>query len=306
MGQLPDFNDPTKPTILEAIQSINGNNNTIFGQGTDYLTDVDSATVVRKARNADVIVVCVGELPATEKPSDINELELPAAQQELVQKLSKLGKPIVMVMVQGRPRIIREIEPLANAILMAYLPGQEGGRAIADALFGDINPSGKLPYTYPKFTGNILPYYHKKTDIRDKNWGYDGFDPQYSFGHGLSYTSFALNKLTTSSKSISGSESVTLSVEVTNTGSRKGKTAVELYCKDLIASVAPDSKKLIRFQKIELESKETKTVQFTISKDDLGFVNAKNEWVVEPGTFRFFVGTDPNDLLETEMEYMSN
>ncbi len=306
LGQLPDFNDLTKPTILEAIQSINGKSNTTFGQGTDYLTDVDSATVVRKARNADVIVVCVGELPATEKPSDINELELPAAQQELVQKLSKLGKPIVMVMVQGRPRIIREIEPLANAILMAYLPGQEGGRAIADALFGDINPSGKLPYTYPKFTGNILPYYHKKTDIRDKNWGYDGFDPQYSFGHGLSYTSFALNKLTTSSKSISGSESVTLNVEVTNTGSRKGKTAVELYCKDLIASVAPDSKKLIRFQKIELESKETKTVQFTISKDDLGFVNAKNEWVVEPGTFRFFVGTDPNDLLETEMEYMSN
>ena len=105
---------------------------------------------------------------------------------------------------------------------------------------------------------------------------------------------------------MSGSESVTLSLEVTNTGSLKGKTSVELYCKDLIASVAPDSKKMIRFQKIELESKETKTVQFTISKDDLGFVNAKNEWVVEPGIFRFFVGTDPNNLLETEVEYMSN
>jgi len=306
LGQLPDFNDPTKPTILEAIQSINGNNNTIYGQGTDYLTDVDSATVVRKARNADVIVVCVGELPATEKPSDINELELPDAQQELVIKLSKLGKPIVLVMVQGRPRIIREIEPIANAVLMAYLPGQEGGRAIADALFGEINPSGKLPYTYPKFTGNILPYYYKKTDVRDVNWGYDGFDPQYPFGHGLSYTTFATSKLKTSSKSMSGSERIELSVEVTNTGSRKGKTTVELYVKDLIASVAPDSKKLIRFQKIELKSKETKTVKFTISKKDLGFVNPKNEWIVEPGTFRFFVGTDPNDPLEIEMEYKSN
>ena len=306
LGQLPDFNDPTKSTILEAIQSINGNNNTIYGQGTDYLTDVDSASVVRKARNADVIVVCVGELPATEKPSDINELELPAAQQELVAKLSKLGKPIVLVMVQGRPRIIREIEPLANAVLMAYLPGQEGGRAIADVLFGEINPSGKLPYTYPKFTGNILPYYHKKTDTRDANWGFDGFDPQYPFGHGLSYTTFEVSLLKTSSQHMSGSESIELSVEVTNTGSRKGKTAVELYYKDLIASVAPDSKKLIRFQKIELESKETKTVQFTISKEDLGFVNAKNQWTVEPGTFRFFVGTDPNDPLEIEIEYKSN
>ena len=306
LGQLPDFNDPTKPTILESIQSTNGKNNTIYGQGTDYLNDVDSAIVVRKARNADVIVVCVGELPATEKQSDINELELPAAQQELVNKLSKLGKPIVMVMVQGRPRIIREIEPLANAILMAYLPGQEGGRAIADALFGEINPSGKLPYTYPKFTGNILPYYHKKTDIRDVNWGYEGFDPQYPFGYGLSYTTFEIGEFKTTSQILSDSESVTLSVEVTNTGSRKGKTAVELYFKDLIASVAPDSKKLIRFQKIELESKETKTVQFTISKDDLGFVNTKNEWIVEPGTFRFLVGTDPSDLIETEIEYKSN
>ena len=131
-------------------------------------------------------------------------------------------------------------------------------------------------------------------------------DSQYPFGHGLSYTTFAISELKTSSKSISGSESVALSVEVTNTGSRKGKTSVELYCKDLIASVAPDSKKLIRFQKIELESNETKTVQFTIFKKDLGFVNAKNEWIVEPGTFRFFVGIDPNDPLEIEMEYKSN
>ena len=274
-------------TILEAIQSINGNNNTIYGQGTDYLTDVDSATVVRKAKKADVIVVCVGELPATEKPSDINELELPAAQQELVIKLSKLGKPIVLVMVQGRPRIIREIEPIANAVLMAYLPGQEGGRAIADALFGEINPSGKLPYTYPKFTGNILPYYYKKTDVRDVNWGYDGFDPQYPFGHGLSYTTFATSKLKTSSKSMSDSERIELSVEVTNTGSRKGKTTVELYYKDLIASVAPDSKKLIRFKKIELKSKETKTVQFIISKKIWDLLMPKMSGLLSQESFDF-------------------
>ena len=306
LGQLPDFNDPTKPTIVDAIKTFNGKNNTIHFQGTDYLTDVNSAIVVREAENADVIVVCVGELPATEKVSDINDLELPKIQQELVSKLSKLRKPIVLVMVQGRPRIIREIEPLSNAVLMAYIPGQEGGRAISDVLFGEINPSGKLPYTYPKFSGNILPYYHKKTDVRDVNWGYDGFNPQYPFGHGLSYTTFSIGNLKSNSSLILGSKSIILSLDVTNTGFRKGKTAVELYCKDLISSVAPDSKKLIRFQKIQLEPKETKTVHFTISKDDLGFVNAKNEWTVEEGMFRFYVGTDPNEALEIEIEYKSN
>lgn len=303
LGQMTDFNDPTKATIFEAIKSVNGIKNTIYGEGTDYLTDVNTDEVVQKARYADQIVVCVGELPATEKPSDINELDLPQAQQNLIKELSALGKPIVLVMVQGRPRIIKDIEPLTDAILMAYLPGQEGGRAIADALFGKINPSGKLPYTYPKYTGNILPYYHKKTDVRDVNWGYDGFYPQYPFGHGLSYTTFDLSDVALDTDTIQGNGSIKLQATITNTGSRKGKTAVELYIKDLIATVAPDSKKLIAFQKHELLAGEQKTIDFEINTEDLKFVDVKNQWVVEPGEFSLLVSIDPNKPVQKTMYY---
>lgn len=304
LGQLPDFNDSSKQTIFEAIKATNkGVGNTLFEQGTDYLTDVNTAAVVRKAKQADYIVVCVGELPATEKPSDINELDLPSAQQDLIKKLSKLGKPIIMVMVQGRPRIIRDVEPLSNAILMAYLPGQEGGRAIADVIFGKVNPSGKLPYTYPKFTGNMLPYYHKKTDIRSIYWDYNGFYPQYPFGHGLSYTTFALSNFVADADTIMGDGSIELKINVKNTGKRKGKATVELFIRDLIASVAPDVKKLIRFQKIELSPSEEKTISFTLNTEDLKFVNAKNEWVVEPGAFTLFAGIDPDNPMEMNIEY---
>jgi len=301
---MTQFNDPSKATIFEAIKTINGTKNTLYSQGTDYLTDVNIDEVVQKARYADQIVVCVGELPATEKPSDVNTLDLPLAQQELIKKLSPLGKPIILVMVQGRPRIIREIEPLTDAILMAYLPGQEGGRAIADALFGITNPSGKLPYTYPKYTGNILPYYHKKTDIRDVNWGYDGFYPQYPFGHGLSYTTFTLSNLKLDTDTLQGEGAIKLQANLTNTGTRTGKTAVELYIKDQIASVAPDAKKLIAFQKHELLPGEQTTVYFEVDTQDLKFVDAQNQWVVEPGTFTLSISIDPNKPLQKDIRYI--
>lgn len=303
LGQMTQFNDPTKATIFQAIKKTNGTKNTLFGQGTDYLTDVNIDQVVKKAKYADQIVVCVGELPATEKPSDVNELDLPQAQQDLIKRLSTLGKPIVLVMVQGRPRIIRQIEPLVDAILMAYLPGQEGGRAIADALFGKTNPSGKLPYTYPKFTGNILPYYHKKTDARDIDWGYNGFYPQYPFGHGLSYTTFSLSNLQLDTDTIQGDGALRLQATLTNTGTRKGKTAVELYVKDLIASVAPDVNKLISFQKHELEPGEQKTILFEVSAKDLKFVDAKNQWIVEPGAFTLSMSIDPDKPLKKDIYY---
>jgi beta-glucosidase len=303
LGQMTQFNDPTKATIFEAIKKTNGIKNTLFGQGTDYLTDVNIDQVIKKAKYADQIVVCVGELPATEKPSDVNELDLPQAQQDLIKRLSTLGKPIVLVMVQGRPRIIRQIEPLVDAILMAYLPGQEGGRAIADALFGKTNPSGKLPYTYPKYTGNILPYYHKKTDARDVDWGYNGFYPQYPFGHGLSYTTFTLSNLHLDTDTIQGDGALRLQATLTNTGSRKGKTTVELYVKDLIASVAPDVNKLIAFQKYELQPGVQKTISFEVAAKDLKFVDAKNQWVVEPGAFTLSLSIDPDKPLKKDIYY---
>ena len=167
----------TKETILQGVER-QSDSDVVYVQGTDYTEEIDINKAVRAARKVDQIVVCVGEIPATEKPSDVNELELPIAQQNLVKALAKTGKPIILVMVQGRPRIIKDIEPLVDAVLMGYLPGQEGGKAIADVLYGDVNPSGKLPYTYPKYSGNSLPYYHKMTDIRDVNWGFDGFYPR--------------------------------------------------------------------------------------------------------------------------------
>ena len=142
---------------------------------------IDIQNAVKAAKGVDYIIACLGEIPATEKPSDINELPIPKVQQDLVIQLSKFGKPIILVLVEGRPRIIKDIEPLIDVIILAYLPGDEGGRAIVDVIFGEINPSGKLPITYPKYTGNALNYLHKRADIRDKNWGFDGFYPQYEF-----------------------------------------------------------------------------------------------------------------------------
>ncbi|MDA8596438.1 glycoside hydrolase family 3 C-terminal domain-containing protein [Flavobacteriaceae bacterium] len=299
LGEDPQYNDPSKLTLLEAIELQVGRENTIYVEGTNYLDDINSAKAVKLAQEVDYIVVCVGEKPATEKPSDINELDLPIAQQNLVNALSGLGKPVIMVMVQGRPRIIREIEPKVNGIIMAYLPGQEGGRAISDILFGDINPSGKLPYTYPKFTGNTLPYYHKKTDIRDVNWGFDGFYPQFEFGYGLSYTSFEYDDL--QARQLAG-DNYELSVKVTNRGNRNGKEVVQIYVKDLVAVVSPDVKRLVNFKKIDLRPGESKTVVFELNKEDFMNVGLGNKWIFEPGEFEIQIGGNPSELITTNIE----
>lgn len=291
LGQDPQYNDPTKLTILKAIEKEVGAVNVMYAEGTDYTEDINTAKAVSLAKNADYIVVCTGELPATEKPSDINELDLPEVQQNLVKELSKLNKPIILVMAQGRPRIIKDIEPLVSGILMAYYPGQEGGRAVSDILYGKMNPSGKLPYTYPMYTGNFVTYYHKKTDIRDTNWAYEGFYPQFEFGFGLSYTTFEYNNFKISKETISEGENITVSVDVTNTGKLAGKEVVQLYLKDLVSLVAPDSKRLVRFDKIELNPGETKTVSFEMNSDDFRTLSMENEWHLDPGAFELQIGT---------------
>jgi beta-glucosidase len=297
LGRDTVYNDVSKLTILQAIQKQVGSKNVDFVEGTNYLEDINSDEAVLKASKADVIVVCVGEIPASEKPSDINELELPKTQLKLVKKLAKTGKPIVLVMVQGRARIIREIEPLVDAIVMAYLPGQEGGKAISDVIYGKINPSGKLPYTYPKYSGNIVPYYHKKTDIRDINWGYNGFYPQFEFGFGLSYTSFEYSNLKVSKDTLTSSDNIKVIIDVTNSGEREGKEIVQLYLKDLVATVSPDSKKLARFTKIKLKPGETETVEFILKLQDFSNVGIDNTWIVEDGEFEVQVGGDPQKLM---------
>jgi beta-glucosidase len=306
LGRDTQFNDPSKLSILESIKKQVGGKNVEYVEGTDYTEDINTSTAVLKAKNVDYIVVCVGEIPATEKPSDINELALPNAQQELVKQLAETGKPIILVMVQGRPRIIREIEPLAKAIVMAYLPGEEGGKALSEILFGKINPSGKLPYTYPKYSGNYLTYFHKKTDIRDVNWNFDGFYPQYEFGFGLSYTTFEYANLKISKDTIGANEELKVVVDISNTGKLAGKETVQLYVKDLIATVAPDAKKLVRFSKIALKPGETKTVQFTINAKDLSNVGLNNKWVLEDGGFEVQVGGSSQKLIKKKFQLLNN
>lgn len=303
LGRETKFNDPSKLRILDAIKKQVGTANIAFVEGTDYLEDINSEEAVKKAKNVDYIVVCVGEIPASEKPSDINELELPKVQQELVKKLSKLGKPIILVMVQGRPRIINKIEPLVDAIVMAYLPGDEGGRAISDVLFGKTNPSGKLPYTYPKYSGNYLTYYHKKTDIRDTDWGYNGFYPQFEFGFGMSYTTFEYSNLTLSTEMLKDSEELNISVDVKNTGTREGKEVVQVYLKDLVATVSPDSKKLVRFSKINLKVGEQKKVNFILTSEDLKSIGLNNTWIIEEGEFEVQVGGSSKELMKKIFYY---
>lgn len=303
LGRETKYNDLNKQTILNAIKNELGEHNVSFVEGTDYLKDINSDEAVIKAKNVDYFIVCVGEIPASEKPSDINELELPKIQQDLVEKLAKMGTPIILVMAQGRPRIIREIEPLVDAIIMAYLPGDEGGRAISDVLFGVTNPSGKLPYTYPKYSGNYLTYYHKKTDIRDVNWEYDGFYPQFEFGFGLSYTTFEYSNLQISADTISNSEILKISIDVKNTGKIIGKEVVQVYLKDLVATVSPDSKKLVRFSKISLKQRETKTVNFSINSNDLASIGINNKWIIEEGEFEVQVGGNSKELLKKIFYY---
>lgn len=306
LGRDTIYNDPSKLTILQAIKKQVGAQNVDFVEGTDYLEDINSDKAVLKAKTADYIVVCVGEIPASEKPSDINELDLPKAQQDLVKKLTKTGKPIILVMVQGRPRIIKEIESLVDGIIMGYLPGQEGGRAISDVIFGNINPSGKLPYTYPMYSGNAVTYYHKKTDIRDVNWGYDGFYTQFNFGFGLSYTNFEYDNLKINKDTVIGKENLKVSIDVKNSGVREGKETVQVYLKDLVAIVSPDSKKLVRFNKILLQPNEVKTVEFILSTKDFENIGIDNKWIVEDGDFEVQVGPNSKDVLKHKVYYKNS
>lgn len=297
-GQDTNYNDKDKLTIFEAIKQINGNSNTFFVQGTDYDKDINIQKALNEAKKADYIIVCLGEIPVTERPSDINELFLPEAQRNLVKMLKTTGKPIILLLLEGRTRIINDIVPLADGIILAYYPGNEGGRAIADILFGNINPSGKLPYTYQKNAATPMPYIHTVTDRADNFGGYSDYDPNWPFGFGLSYTTFNYDTIFVDKKIISANDSIKVSIKITNTGNRSGKEVVQLYLRDDFASVDPDFEKLIGFKKIELKTGESKTVYFYIKKHDLEFVNSQNIWLVENGGFTLTTG-DRNSILKS-------
>jgi len=294
-----EYNDEGKATVLDAIRNKAGKGNVSYAEGTGFNEEINVRKAVGLARKNDVIVVCIGEKPATEQPSNTQELDLPDAQIKLVKELSKTGKPIVLVMLQGRPRIIREIEGLCHAVILAYVPGQEGGRAIADVLFGDCNPSGKLPYTYPRYSGSIWKYNHKGSD----EIGAYAYDPQYEFGEGLSYTTFQYTEPELSADTLQGKNPLEIKITVTNTGKIFGKEVIQLYTRDMVASVSPDVKKLVRFEKIGLEPGETKAVSFQIDAKDLAFVGKNNQWITETGDFKIFIGGNPKNFKTKSFYY---
>lgn len=286
-GDNPEYNRPGKKTILEAVQDEIEPENVNFVEGStiDEIVDIDKA--VQAAQRSDVAVICIGESTYTETPGDIADLRLPAAQQDLIKEVAQTGTPVVLMLVEGRPRIINDIEPLADGVLMAYLPGHEGGPATADILFGDQNPSGELPFTYPSGVNDLVPYDHNYTD----EVGPLGFNPQWEFGHGLSYTSFDYDNLQVDQTEFTENDEVQISVDVTNTGDRSGKVVVQLYVSDLVASITPPVKRLRGFQKVDLDEGTSQTVTFTISADDLVFVGKENNWITEAGDFKIQVGS---------------
>ncbi|WP_430816527.1 glycoside hydrolase family 3 N-terminal domain-containing protein [Carboxylicivirga sp. RSCT41] len=254
------------------------------------------AEAVNAAQNADVIIACLGENTYTEKPGDLNDLSLSENQRNLVKELAKTGKPVVLVLNEGRPRSISDIEPLVNAVVQTYLPGTFGGEVTADILFGITNPSGKLPYTYPKYPNSLMNYDYKPAENRTDMQGAYNYgavkDLQYDFGHGLSYTTFAYSKLKVDKPSFSPSDSLTFSVDITNTGQRAGKETVLLFASDLYASITPDNRRLKGFEKVELQPGETRTVQIKIKASDLAFVNLDGDWVLEEGEFKIQLGSE--------------
>ena len=257
----------------------------------------DLQNAVNSAKYSDVAIVCLGELPSTERPGDIFTLDLPEQQQLIVKELSKTGIPIILVLVEGRPKIIREIEPLSDAILQAYLPGDQGAIAIVDVLVGNVNPSGKLPYTYPRYNGVIMHYDHKQSELLNANiWKDNYYNPQWDFGFGLSYTTFEYSNMKLSSKTINSDNEILISIDIKNTGNIIGKEVVQLYIRDHYATISPSLKKLKRFTKIELDPLEERTVSFTINNDDLKFYGKQNKWITEEGKFSAIVNNLSKDF----------
>lgn len=270
-----------KNTFLEAVQEKLGEENVEYAEGTTFDAEVDIAEAVKKAETADVIFACLGESAYCETPGNITDLSLEDAQLQLVNQLAETGKPIVLVLYEGRPRIINKIVDKVDAILMGYLPGIEGGDATVDIAWGEVNPSGKLPFTYPKSPGGLTPYDYKPLEFFDVN----SYDPEYPFGYGLSYTTFEYSDLIMK-KEFAQDEEITVSVKVKNTGEREGKEAVELYLTDMYGSVSRPNKQLQGFEKITLKPGEVKTIEFVIKPGQLAFHNRENKKVVEPGEFK--------------------
>ena len=291
-------------TIYEAMCNKYGKDNVIYEPGVTYAPykgdnwqeenapEIDKA--VQAAAGADVIMVCVGENSYCETPGNMNDLTLSENQRNLVKALGKTGKPLVLVLNEGRPRIINDIEPLADAVIDIMLPGNYGGDALANLVAGDANFSGKMPFTYPKWINSLATYDYKPCENIGQmagNYNYDAvMDVQWPFGFGMSYTHYTYSNMRVDKAEFAPGDELTVSVDVTNAGKTAGKESVLLFSSDVVASSTPDNKRLRNFTKIELQPGETKTVTLKLKADDLAFVGYDGKWRLEEGDFVLVCG----------------
>ena len=276
-----------KLTVLEAIQQKATGKVTYVG-GSTFDNAIDIEKAVAAAKNHDTIVLCLGEKPYTETVGNIDSLNLDPTQTNLANALIATGKPVILVTLGGRPRIITSIAEQVSGVILGFLPGMEGGVAITDILFGDYNPDGKLPITYPRTTNGITPYDYKPIESFEQNI----YHPLYPFGHGLSYTTFQTSELRIEKDKINSDENLTITVTVKNTGALKGKETVLLYINDMAASVTRPNKQLKAFKKIELNPGQAEKLSFTLSPYDLSFIGVDLNRIVEPGDFIVMVGNE--------------
>ena len=295
-------------TIYEAFCNVYGKENVILNQGVTYNekgkyweeNEPQIQGAVAAAKDADVIVACIGENSYTETPGNLTDLWLSENQRNLVKALAQTGKPVILVLNEGRPRLIADIEPLAQGIINILIPGNMGGDALANLVSGKSNFSGKMPYTYPKEINSLANYDFKKSEeVGTMEGAYDynaKITQQWGFGYGLSYTSYKYSNLKVSQSDFRHGDIIKVSVDVKNTGKVAGKESVLLFCSDLIASMVPDGRRLRAFDKVELQPGETKTVTFELKADDLAFVGWNGKWRLEEGDFKLMIADQSADI----------
>lgn len=295
-------------TILKSVTAKAGAANIIYEPGVTYKAggsymeenEPQIEKAIAAAAGADIILACIGENSYCETPGNLVDLTISSNQIALVKALAATGKPVVLVLNEGRPRVIDEIVPLAKAIVQIYLPGNYGGDALANVIYGDTNPSGKLPYTYPRYVNSLITYDYKPAENMDRMQGLYDYDAvvsvQWAFGYGLSYTTFEYSNLRVDRNNFTANDMLTFSVDVKNTGNRTGKESVLLFTSDKIASLTPDVRRLRAFDKVELKPGETKTVTLTVKASDLAFVGYDGKWVLEKGDFGVQVGNQSLDI----------
>ena len=288
-------------TIFESVRDTYGRNNVKYVSGVSYnkngnyydMIEENIGEAVKEGRKSDYIILCLGENTYTEKPGDLNDLNIHHLQRKLAIELSKTGKPIILILNLGRPRLISDIEPLMNAVVNVYLPGNFGADALADILSGKVNPSGKLPYTYPLYPNSLLPYYYKPSEVQNNAQGAYNYVGEvnnlYDFGFGLSYSDFEYSNFIITEDTLSSSDTLNVEVFVKNDSDIDGYETIQLYSSDLYASITPDIKRLRDFKKILIKSGETKRILFNIPISELSFYNNDNMEVLEEGRFKISI-----------------